>query len=80
MNIKSDSFLKFLGQNKYKYNVIFLYGNNDGLVDLLFRDAIKILEVDENNPFLVSKIDASELKENPSILNDNLFYIHHIYF
>ena len=25
-----------------------------------------------NNPFLVSKLDANEFKENPSILNDNL--------
>ena len=72
MKIKSDSFLQFFRQNKNKYNVIFLYGHNDGLVDLLFRDTIKILEVDENDPFLVSKIDANELKENPTILNDNL--------
>jgi len=72
LKIKSDVFLQFFRQNKNKYNVIFLFGHNDGLVDLLFRDTIKILEVDGNDPFSVSKIDARELKENPSILNDNL--------
>ena len=72
MKINSDSFLQFFRQNKNKYNVIFLFGHNDGLVDLLFHDTIKILEVDGNDPFSVSKIDARELKENPSILNDNL--------
>jgi len=72
LKIKSDVFLQFFRQNKNKYNVVFLFGHNDGLVDLLFRDTIKILDVDGNNPFSVSKIDARELKENPSILNDNL--------
>ena len=72
MRVRVDNYLQFLKKNHNKYNIIFLYGYNDGLVNLLFRDTIKILGVDENNPFLVSKLDANELKENPSILNDNL--------
>ena len=39
---------------------------------MLFRDTIKSLKIDENNPFLVSKIDGNELKENPTVLSDNL--------
>jgi DNA polymerase-3 subunit delta len=72
LKVKADNYLQFLKKNHNKYNIIFLYGYNDGLVNLLYRDTIKILGVDENNPFLVSKIGANELKENPSILNDNL--------
>ena len=72
MRVRVDNYLQFLKKHQNKYNVIFLYGYNDGLVNLLFRDTIKILGVDENNPFLVSKIEANELKENPSILSDNL--------
>ena len=72
MKVRVDNYLQFLKKNHNKYNIIFLYGYNDGLVNLLFRDTIKILGFDENNPFLVSKIEANELKENPSILNDNL--------
>ena len=72
MRVRVDNYLQFLKKNQDKYNIIFLYGYNDGLVNLLFRDTIKVLGVDENNPFLVSKLDANELKENPSILNDNL--------
>ena len=72
MRVRVDNYLQFLKKNQDKYNIIFLYGYNDGLVNLLFRDTIKIFGIDENNPFLVSKIDANELKENPSILSDNL--------
>jgi len=39
---------------------------------MLCRDTIKYLKIDENNPFLVSKIDGNELKENPTVLSDNL--------
>ena len=39
---------------------------------MLFQDTIKSLNIDEDNPFLVSKIDGNELKENPTILSDNL--------
>ena len=72
MKVRVDNYLQFLKKNQSKYNIIFLYGYNDGLVNLLFRDTVKILRVDENNPFLVSKIEANQFKENPSILSDNL--------
>ena len=39
---------------------------------MLFQDTIKSLKIDENNPFLVSKIDGNELKENPTVLSDNI--------
>ena len=39
---------------------------------MLFQDTIKSLKIDENNPFLVSKIDGNKLKENPTVLSDNI--------
>ena len=39
---------------------------------MLFQDTIKSLKINENNPFLVSKIDGNELKENPTVLSDNI--------
>ena len=72
MRVYANQYLQFLNKNYDNYNIIFLYGSNNGLVNLLFRDTIKTLKIDENNPFLVSKIDGDELKENPTVLNDNL--------
>ena len=39
---------------------------------MLFSDTIKSMKIDENNPFLVSKIDGNEIKENPTVLSDSL--------
>ena len=72
MKVNANQYLQFLDKNYDNYNVIFLYGTNNGLVNLLFRDTIKFLKIDENNPFLVSTIDGDELKENPTVLVDNL--------
>ena len=72
MKVNANQYLQFLNKNYYNYNIIFLYGTNNGLVNLLYRNTIKNLEIDENNPFLVSKIDINELKENPTVLGDNL--------
>ena len=53
-------------------NIIFLYGTNIGLVDLLYKKTLEILQVDINDPFSVSKIDGDEFKDNPSLLYDNM--------
>ena len=45
-------------------NVIFLYGTNIGLVDLLYEKTLEILQIDTNDPFIVSKIDGDELKSD----------------
>ncbi len=64
-----DDYLK----NKFEnINIIFLYGTNIGLVDLTYDKTLKILEIDTNDPFSVSKIDGNEFKNNPSILHDNI--------
>ena len=68
----ANQYLQFLNKNYKNHNIIFLYGTNNGLVNILFSDTIKSLKIDENNPFLVSKIDGDELKENPTVLKDNL--------
>ena len=68
----ANQYLQFLNKNYNNHNIIFLYGTNNGLVNILFSDTIKSLKIDENNPFLVSKIDGDELKENPTVLKDNL--------
>ena len=72
MKVHANQYLQFLNKNYNNHNIIFLYGTNNGLVNMLFRDTIKSLKIDENNPFLVSKIDGNELKENQSVLSDNL--------
>ena len=60
-------------KNKFEnINVIFLYGTNIGLVELMYKKTLEILEIDTNDPFSVSKIDGDEFKDNPSILYDNV--------
>ena len=72
MKVFANQYLQFLDKNCNNFNIIFLYGTNNGLINLLYRDTIKNLKIDETNPFSVSKIDGNELKENPSVLSDNL--------
>ena len=60
-------------RNKSKnVNIIFLYGTNTGLVDLMYKKTLEVLKVDTNDPFNVSKIDGNDFKNNPSILHDNI--------
>ena len=60
-------------KNKSKdINIIFLYGTNTGLVDLMYKKTLEILNVDINDPFNVYKIDGDDFKNNPSILHDNI--------
>ena len=60
-------------RNKSKdINIVFLYGTNAGLVDLMYKKTLEVLKVDTNDPFNVSKIDGNDFKNNPSILHDNI--------
>jgi len=60
-------------KNKFEnINIIFFYGTNIGLVDLIYKKTLEILEINTNDPFSVSKIDGDEFKENPSSLRDNV--------
>ena len=72
MKINSKYFEYNLRENIQNFNIIFLYGTNVGLVELLYKKALKILKVDTTDPFSVSKLDGTEFKENPSILHDNI--------
>ncbi len=72
MKIKSDIFLNYIEKNFNQNKIIFLYGSNFGLIDLLFNKSIELLSIDTNDPFNVSKIDGSEFKENPFILENNI--------
>ncbi len=72
MKINSKYFEYNLKENLEHVNIIFLYGTNIGLVELLYEKTIRILGVDTNDPFTVSKIDGNTFKENPTILHDSI--------
>lgn len=72
MKIKSDNFEEYIQKNCKNTKIIFFYGSNLGLIDLLYNKSITLLNIDVNNPFNVSKIDGSEFSENPFILEDNI--------
>ena len=85
MKIKSNFFENNLKTNSKNINIIFLYGTNVGLIDLLYKKTLEILEIDTNDPFNFSKIDGDNLKDNPASLFDNIctlvcFQIEDIYF
>ena len=70
MKVKSENFLISLKKNTH--NIFLLYGPNFGLVNLLYKKSIVLLSIDLNDPFNVSKIDGSQLQDNPSIFHDNI--------
>ena len=72
MKIKSNFFENNLKTNSKNINIIFLYGTNLGLIDLLYEKTLEILEIDTNDPFNFSKIDGDNLKDNPASLFDNI--------
>ena len=72
MKLKSENFEIHIKNNDEKFKIIFLYGSNFGLIELLYKKSIELLNIDTKNPFNVSKIDGSEFKENPFILEDNI--------
>lgn len=72
MKINSDHFVETLKTKFNNINIIFLYGNNLGLVELLYKEALEVLKININDPFGVSKIDCEEFKDHPSVLLDNI--------
>ena len=72
MKIKSENFEDYLKNNYKKNKIIFLYGSNFGLVELLYNKSIKLLNINIADPFNVSKINGEDFKENPFILIDNI--------
>ena len=72
MKINSDYFVENLITKYNNINIIFLYGNNLGLVELLYKETLDILKINSNDPFSVSKIDGEEFKDRPWILLDNI--------
>ena len=72
MKIKSDHLLKHIQYNDNNYRFILLYGPNIGLVHLLFNSLINILSIDIKDPFNVSKFDAQNLIDNPSIMSESI--------
>tara|TARA_B100001093_G_scaffold372770_1_gene357753 strand:- start:409 stop:1452 length:1044 start_codon:yes stop_codon:yes gene_type:complete len=72
LKIKSDFFSNHIKTNFSTNKIIFLYGSNLGLIDLLYKQSIELLNIDMKDPFNVSKIDGSEFKDTPSILEDNI--------
>ena len=72
MKIKSDIFSEYIKNNIKQNKIIFLYGSNLGLIDLLYNKSITLLKIEKSDPFNVCKIDGNEFKENPFILEDNI--------
>ena len=72
MKIKSDYLLNILKEKKINYNFILFYGPNLGLVNDLFKDTLKTLSINTDDPFNVSKISGNELTADASILINTL--------
>ena len=72
MKLKSNLFPEFFKNNHSNYNIIFLYGTNSGLIELLYKSSLDDLNIDKNDPFNFSNIDGYEFRESPSILYDNM--------
>jgi DNA polymerase III subunit delta len=70
LRVKSENFLSSLKKSINSNKVLLLYGPNLGLINLLYKKTIDILSIDSNDPFNVSKIDGTQFKDNPSVLND----------
>ena len=72
MKIKSDIFSEHIKNDIKQNKIIFLYGSNLGLIDLLYDKFITLLKIDTHDPFNVCKINGNEFKENPFILEHNI--------
>ena len=72
MKITSDYFLESLKANFDNINIIFLYGNNLGLVELLYKKTLDVLKININDPFSVSKIDGEQFKDRSWELLDSI--------
>jgi len=72
LKISPDIYLNNLRTNFENINIIFLYGTNIGLIELLYKKTSKLIGIDDSDPFCVSRIDGEEFKNNPSVLLDNI--------
>ena len=72
MKITSDYFVESLKANFDNINIIFLYGNNLGLVELLYKKTLDVLKININDPFSVSKIDGEQFKDRSWELLDSI--------
>ena len=72
MKIKSDYLVENLKTKFNNINTIFLYGNNLGLVELLYKETLDVLQININDPFSVSKIGDERFKDRPTVLLDNI--------
>ncbi len=72
MKINSDYFVERLKANFDNINIIFLYGNNLGLVELLYKKTLDVLKININDPFSVSKIDGEQFKDRSWELLENI--------
>ena len=72
MKINSNYIIDSLKTKFNNINIIFLYGNNLGLVELLCKEIIDVLKININDPFSFSKIDGEEFKDRPWVLLDNI--------
>ena len=72
MKINSDYFVESLKANFDNINIIFLYGNNLGLVELLYKKTLDVLKININDPFSVSKIDGEQFKDRSWELLDSI--------
>tara|TARA_Y100001947_G_C10322395_1_gene296788 strand:- start:107 stop:1147 length:1041 start_codon:yes stop_codon:yes gene_type:complete len=72
LKISPDIYLNNLRANFENINIIFLYGTNIGLIELLYKKTSKLIGIDDSDPFCVSRIDGEEFKNNPSVLLDNI--------
>ncbi len=72
--MKIDPFIykNNLKSNFENVNIIFLYGTNIGLVEILYKQTLEILKINTNDPFNFSKISGDEFKNDPSVLYDNI--------
>ena len=72
MKINSSQINTFINPQSFKFNIILLYGPNNGLIDTNVSIISDILKIDVNNPFICTKLIGSTLLNNETILIDEL--------
>ncbi len=70
MKIKEYLIDNYLLNPEDKINLFFFIGPDSGLTDQRVKTLCKTFNIDNNNPFNVSKIDQNELEKNPTKLLD----------
>ena len=68
---RADSFCQAAGQED-KIRAVLLYGPDEGLVSTRAKAVMGSVVGDVADPFLVSDLDAGEVKKDPALLSDEL--------